>query len=168
MTMLLSPLTSVLTGGSVYALALVSAASTQHPAPIINVVALGLVLLTVLACITYGRSASRFRYAMSPLSALILLALIWAGSAIGAVLLSFGEPMLEVRVDPELITAAQGFAQGALWACTGVVSPAVLSAPLLHRSGRPGLAARLLFFASIGVFAVLVVLPAVMGVVVAG
>lgn len=162
---LFAVLPAVLASSIVYSLAL--AASTGTDLALDSSLALAFISLPMITAAAYYRSARRYGYAASPVTATVVALLIWLGATIGAVLTSFGDPAL-ADVAPELLTTAHRLTQSALWGAVALLTVNVACAPALNVTGMIGRAARVAFLGSTALFGVLIAAPAVCGLAVAG
>lgn len=165
---LLSIVPIIFASGSVLRLTIMLAEPKTISAPIGSVVVTLLAPLLVAGSLFFYWSSRRYRYAAPGIGATVLILAIWFLAMAGSVLISFGDPFLEINVEPDLIQKAHVLAQSSLWVYVCILTVNVGSSTLVDQPDGLGRVARVLFLASTILFGILTTVPAAASLLVSG
>ena len=158
---LLFLLSAVLASGSVLALTIAVLAPTSTIFSVSDALVAALAPLLMVLSVAYYRSARRHHYSTSMVSVIVMVFAVLVVAMLGSVLVSFGNPIIESRADPDLVNMAQSFAQSSLWIYVCILCVNISSSPFLVHAGRRGRAGRILFLGSAALFGVATAAPAI-------
>lgn len=159
--MLFAAVPALLASGMVYS---VAAPSPAENSPTDAVATLVLASVPLIAAAAYYRSARRHEYSASPVLAVIVIALVWAGATVGGLLNSFEDLSSLARLDVAQEEAVRRLSESVIWGSAGILTVNIACAPALNITGMTGRAARIVFLTSALLWGALILAPALVGV----
>lgn len=157
--MLFAGVPALLASGIVYSSAIPPRAEN---APADGIPAIAMAALPLITAFAYYRSSRRYGYAASPVLAVVVVLLVWAGAAVGGVLNSF-EDLSPAHLDPEQTATVRRLSEAVIWGSAGLLTVNIACAPALDVAGATGRAARIVFLVSASLWGMLILAPVLIG-----